>query len=84
MANGMTLKSFYIPNWMARELKMLSFAVDENQSELVRRMVNHGLVNSWATMPPNNAGEGEPRIIAEPVPDRSDVSDESRRALERV
>jgi|GEM_PF-6931400 len=82
MSAGMTLRSFHIPNWMARELKMLAFLEEENQAELVRRMIAHGLADSWATRPPNNANE--PRVIGAPVPDRDDVSTEARTAMGHV
>jgi len=82
MSKGMTLKSYHIPNWMARELKILSFLENENQAELIRRMVAHGLENSWATRAPNN--EYEPRIIESPVPIRQNISEEARLAMAHV
>jgi hypothetical protein len=78
MPNVTTLRSFNIPMWMEKELKMLAFRENMNKTELMNRMIYHGLQDSWKSRPPYN----EPRIIDSPVPERSDVTDDAKEAMQ--
>jgi len=77
MSNVTTLRSFNIPIWLEKELKLLAFRENMNKTELMNRMIFHGLQDSWKSRPPYN----EPRIIDTQVPERSEITDEAKEAM---
>src|SRR5712671_6950852 len=83
MANGMVMRSIYLPPEMDERLRTISFVTRRSKADLIRQFVNQGMVNLVASLrqvPADNFEQAARELVSDETASRAK---EEREAFEK-